>query len=69
MQTAADEVDDFQAVAVVEGSLVPAGARDDVAIEFNGNSIGLRSEVLNQRRKRCYFGKFLVFTVDLKAHE
>jgi hypothetical protein len=69
LTAAADEMNDLKPVAIVNGSRVPAGAWDDVAIEFNGNAIRLRPEVLDERRKRRQFRKFLFFAVDMKAHE
>jgi hypothetical protein len=64
LAAASNEVHDFETVAVMDWGGVPASARDDIAIEFDGNSIRLRTKVLDQRRKVCYFGKFLVLTVD-----
>ena len=45
--TAADEVDDFQAVAVFEDGLRPAVAGRDFQVEFDGDAVGLHVEVLD----------------------
>src|SRR5262252_4036992 len=48
-QAAADEVDDLQFIAVVEGGLGPAIARRDIAVQLNRYTISLHSELFNQR--------------------
>lgn len=61
-------MNDFKTVTIVNGGRVPPRARDDVTVEFNRDSIGFRPEVLYQGGKCRYFGKFLIFTVDVEAH-
>jgi len=48
---AAHEVDDFKAVAFVEERVGPAVARDDVTIQFDGDSIGLHAQGLDESRQ------------------
>jgi len=40
----ADEVDDFQAVAILEQRLRPAVARDNGSVEFDGDPVGLHGQ-------------------------
>jgi hypothetical protein len=68
-RAAADEVNDLKTISFVDRSRVPQGARDDVAIKFNGNTVRLGAEVFNECRKRRQRRKFLVFTVDMEVHE
>ena len=60
---AAYEVDDFQFVSVVERGLGPLIAGDDVAVEFDGEAIGLHAEGLDQGGQGCGLGG-LRFAVD-----
>ncbi len=70
---AADEVDDFEAVAVFEMSLRPAIAGDDVAIEFDGYAVGLHGQGFDQGCERevagrCFIREYLLFSIDVKNH-
>lgn len=40
----ADEVDDFQPVAILEQRLRPAVARDNGSVEFDGDPVGLHGQ-------------------------
>jgi hypothetical protein len=72
-QSAADEVDDFEAVAVFERDLGPAVAGGNIAIELDGDAVGLHVEGFNQGGK-CEFGgghgvrEGALFSVDVKVH-
>ena len=52
----------------MEGGSVPALAGNNVAIEFDGNPVGLGAEMLDERSKSCEFGKVFILTVDVEAH-
>jgi hypothetical protein len=47
---AADEVDDFEAVAVFEDGLRPAVAGGNFAVEFDGYAVGLHSHDFHKGR-------------------
>jgi hypothetical protein len=65
-------MDYFQSVAVVQQRFGPAVAGDDVAVEFDGDAIGLHAERFDQgcegelgaRRIREGAG----FAIDMKIH-
>jgi hypothetical protein len=70
---AADEVDDFEAVTVLEMSLRPAVAGDDVAVEFDGHAVGLHREGFDQCCEgevgcESAIGEAAFFSVDVKLH-
>jgi hypothetical protein len=48
-RSAADEVDDFEAVSVVQWSLRPLVAGDDFAVQFDGYAVGLHAERFDER--------------------
>jgi hypothetical protein len=48
-RSAADEVDDFQAVSVVQWSLRPLVAGDDFAVQFDCYPVGLHAEPGDER--------------------
>jgi hypothetical protein len=67
---AADEVDDFQPVTIVECGLRPAIPRHDVAIQFHCDTIGLHAQRLNQRGQRERRNvEFALVPIDLKFHD
>jgi len=41
LQSTAHEVDDFEAVAIFEDGFGPAISRRDLAVQFDGNAVGL----------------------------
>lgn len=45
---AADEVNNFQAVTIMELSFQPTLAGHDLAVEFNGNAVCLHTENLHE---------------------
>jgi hypothetical protein len=49
VRSAADEVDDFQTVSVVQWSLRPLVAGDDFAVQFDGYAVGLHAETCDER--------------------
>ncbi len=71
LRTAADEVDDFEAVAFVQLSFRPAIARDDVAVEFDSDAIGFHAELLDEvcdrERGANVEGFWLAVDVDVHA--
>ena len=60
---AADEVDDFVAVAGLDGSLVPLRARKDFEVAFDGDATGGKIQVLQEIGYRGARG-FAALTVD-----
>jgi hypothetical protein len=67
---AADEMNDFQAVAVVEFRCLPTIARDNVTIQFNRDAVGFHRKGLDEHGESQGFGGFehAIFSVDLKLH-
>jgi len=65
---APDEMHDLEAVAVSEGSLCPLRPRNDIAVEFHGDPVGLHSELLDERGEVGSL-VLLCFTVDDQVHE
>ena len=70
---AADEVDDFEAVAVFEDGLRPTVAGGDFAVEFNGDAVGLHVEGCDEEREgelcgRRGFREGAFFSVDVQFH-
>ena len=69
-RSAAHEVDDLEFVAIVQSSVRPAIARDDVAIQFDGDAVGFHGEGFYQSGEsgnRRIEGSF--FSVDLEFHD
>ena len=44
----ADEVDDLEAVALLESGLRPAVAGDDITVELYGHAVGFHAELIEQ---------------------
>ena len=65
---AADEVDDFEAVAVRQIGVGPAVARDDVAIALNGDAVGFHAELLDEGGERGDLSEFALRPVDDEFH-
>jgi len=70
---AAYEVDDFEAVAVFELRFGPALSRDDVAVEFDRDAVGLHVEGFDQDCEReetaaLRGGEGAFFSIDLQFH-
>jgi hypothetical protein len=70
---AADEVDYFEPVAVLEQRICPAIAGGNGAVEFDCHAVRLHAQGFDQRRKRELFGRSGVgegtlFTVDMNSH-
>ena len=65
--SAADKVDDFEAVSVVQWSLRPLVAGDDFAVQFDGYSVGLHAEMLYECAQG-FGGRGLGFAIDCQLH-
>jgi hypothetical protein len=70
---AADEVDDFELVAIFKNDLGPAIAGSDISIEFDRDAIGLHIKGFDQGRQRERgggrgIGEGARFAVDVKVH-
>jgi len=63
----ADEVDDFQAISVVQWSLRPLVAGDDLAIQFDGYAVGLHAERFDEGAQG-FGGRGLGFAIDCQVH-
>ena len=50
-RAAADEVDDFEFVAIGELGFGPAVAANEFAIQFDGDAIGFHAELCNKFRE------------------
>jgi len=48
---AADELDDFQLVAIAKASLGPLLAGHDAAVQFDRNPVGFHAQLLKQSRE------------------
>ena len=71
---AADEVDDFQTVAVFEDDLRPVIAGGDFAVKFDRYSIGFHPQGFEQGCERKEVGGLGIedgtrFAVDVKDHD
>ena len=66
-RSAADEVDDFEAVSVVQWSLRPLVARHDFAVQFDGYTVGLHAEMLDERAQG-FGGRGLGLAIDGQLH-
>ena len=67
VKAAADEVHDLECVALGELCVGPAIARDDLAVEFDGDAVGLHSEFFHEGGERGSRGGSL-FAVDGEGH-
>jgi hypothetical protein len=64
-------MDDLQAVAFMKMSLGPAVARDDFAIEFDGDAVGFHSKDLHEGgegERNGRLGECTFVAVDVKFH-
>jgi len=66
-RSAADEVDDFEAVSVVQWSLRPLVAGDDLAVQFYRYAVGLHAEMLYECAQG-FGGRGLGFAIDCQLH-
>jgi hypothetical protein len=65
---AADEMDNLQAVAVAKQGLRPLRSRNDLQIQFDGNTIRFRAELRDQCGQRQAILEYFGFAVDLQGH-
>jgi hypothetical protein len=63
------EVHNLQLVSVFELSLRPLIARDDLKIQFYGDTIGLHSQQLNQTGESEAVREFALVAVEVDLHE
>jgi hypothetical protein len=61
-------MDNFQFIAVGEWGSIPTIPRNEVAVEFDGDAVGLHAELLKEIGKRRNRAKFAVFAVDGEFH-
>jgi hypothetical protein len=66
-RSAPDEVDDFEAVSVVELGLWPSVPRNDVAVQLDGDAIGLHSQRFDESAEGSG-GMILRLAVDDEIH-
>jgi hypothetical protein len=70
-RAAAYEVDYFEAVAVIEQRFRPAISRNDFAVEFDSDAVGLHGQGFDQgyeRELRRNVREGAGFSVDVKIH-
>ncbi len=61
---AADEMDDFQAVSILEHGFQPAAARYDIEVQLNRHPLGFHRHLLHQSRQRKPVRKIFFFAVN-----
>ena len=66
--TAADKLDDFEAVVCLDCSFLPPGSRENIQIALDSHSITLHAEVIEQRDDVQIFGNFAALAVDRDRH-
>ncbi len=66
--SAADKVDDLQAVALRQVGFGPVIAGYDAAVQFNSDAIGFHSEFIDQTAESERRSKVAGFAVDLQFH-
>jgi len=67
--SAADEMDDLEAVILGEKRGGPAVAGDNVAVEFDGNAVRLHAELFDQGGQgELVAGKLALFAIDEQTH-
>lgn len=67
---AADEVNDFQPIAVFELGFEPTIAGNNVAIQFHGHAIRLHAEEFYEcSQGEGSGGKVTLFSIDVKFHK
>jgi hypothetical protein len=67
-RTTSDEVDDFKLIAVVQFRAWPLAARNDLAVQFNGDTVRLHAKVLDQRAQGSGRRR-LAFPIDHEVHD
>ena len=67
-RTAADEMDDLEAVRIGELGLGPAIAGDDAAVEFDGDAIGFHAEFFDESREGERAVEVARFAIDVENH-
>jgi hypothetical protein len=69
-RAAADEMNDFELVILVQDCVSPTVARDNVAVQFDGHAVSLHAERFHQRRKGGNRGvESLLFPIDVEFHD
>jgi len=71
LRAAADEMNDFQTVAIGELGLGPAIARHDIAIQFHGHAVGLHTQRFNQCCQSKWgrlIAEIAFFPIDIEFH-
>lgn len=66
--TTADEMHDFESIAIFYSGVSPSWSRNDLAIQFHGDTIRLHPQVFQKGLQRHCIGKIAGFAVDLKFH-
>ena len=66
---AANEVHDFEAIAVRQIGGRPALARNDVVVQLDGHAVCLHAKLLDKRSQRKpLVSKIACFAIDLQTH-
>ena len=66
--TPADEVHDFQSVAVVQGGCGPVIAADNVVVQLHSHPVGFQAQLIYQSRERHFVAEAAFFAIDDKFH-
>jgi hypothetical protein len=64
----ADEVDDFQSILIMERSCRPVRATDDIAVEFYGNAVTLKTQQVDELYESREVLEVTGFAVDSEGH-
>jgi hypothetical protein len=59
---------DLQLIAVGQAGLGPTLTRNNVAVQFDGDTVGLHAKLPDQRRQGEWGGETALFSVDNQFH-
>jgi hypothetical protein len=69
LRTTADKVDEFESVSLMEAGVCPAVSGNNVAIQFNGDAIGLHAERFDESGQGQNLGIESSFlSIDVEFH-
>jgi hypothetical protein len=69
LAAAADKMHDFEVIVIVQRGFRPLIPGNNRAVQLDGHPVGLKAELLDQRRQREIAGKAAGFAVDNQGHE
>src|SRR5271170_82245 len=68
ISAAADEVDDFERVVRLNPGFLPASARENIEIAFDGDAVARHAEVFKHGDNVQAFGDFAALAIDRNGH-